>query len=624
MKKTDIQKSMMEYALEYARRGLAVFPVHTVIDGKCSCEKDCHSPGKHPLTIKGFRNATTDESTIQNWWGRWPDANIGIATGRESGVIVLDIDKEKGGFESLKVLKGKYGKLFQKVKVKTGGGGAHIYYKYPVGHDDIIRNASGLSKLGGIDVRADGGYAVAPPSQHISGLCYEWKAGRSIFEAEMAEAPAWLLELLKKPNEPIDSLADDASNDYRSNAGEWVIGALRSLKEGNRNDTFARLTGKLRRGGLSANEISELLEPHALKASFPIRELVEEVHGICTRYPETSIPNRPYISKGSIEVFEPVRIADFPEPPPQEWIVEKLIPRGHTTVLYADGAQGKTFLTTVLASCLALGLPFIELKTQQTNVLYLDWEMSRADYLRRAYPVARGLGFDNLVDGIFYAEPHAGLLDILENVYQYTQEHDIEIIMVDSLGLAAGIDPESANQVVPFFRALKSFGVTCLLLDHQAKLQQGQAYGQKTIFGSAYKFNLSRSVFQLQKTCAQKEFMDLVLRPTKNNLGQLEQPIAMRLIFGPDSKIIKLVPREADPSELMETTSVKDHIMVELGVSGPATAEEIAESIEKSRSTVTNALGELKNAGLIEVCGKGGKMNNAPIYRLKEPLKGNV
>src|SRR5207245_1376875 len=60
-------------------------------DGTCSCRRaDCHSPGKHPRTINGLRDASTDPSEIAGWWQGWPSANIGLAI--PDGYVVLDID----------------------------------------------------------------------------------------------------------------------------------------------------------------------------------------------------------------------------------------------------------------------------------------------------------------------------------------------------------------------------------------------------------------------------------------------------------------------------------------------------------------------------------------------------
>src|SRR5262245_28545135 len=97
--------SMLDAALAYAHRGWSVLPVHTVTNGQCTCGNvTCASPGKHPRTAHGVKDATSDEATIRQWWSQWPKANIGIATGAISGLVVLDIDPRHGGDESLQQL----------------------------------------------------------------------------------------------------------------------------------------------------------------------------------------------------------------------------------------------------------------------------------------------------------------------------------------------------------------------------------------------------------------------------------------------------------------------------------------------------------------------------------------
>ena len=91
-------------ALAYVRMGWAVFPLHSVRDGKCTCKKpQCKDQGKHPRTHHGFKDASKDPEQIKSWWKQWPDANVGVRTGSESGIWVLDVDKDedKNGFATV-------------------------------------------------------------------------------------------------------------------------------------------------------------------------------------------------------------------------------------------------------------------------------------------------------------------------------------------------------------------------------------------------------------------------------------------------------------------------------------------------------------------------------------------
>ena len=82
-------------AVAYAERGWRVFPLHWIReDGSCSCEKGCEptKAGKHPLTAHGLKDASADPQHVERWWRATPAANIGIVTGKESGLVVLDVD----------------------------------------------------------------------------------------------------------------------------------------------------------------------------------------------------------------------------------------------------------------------------------------------------------------------------------------------------------------------------------------------------------------------------------------------------------------------------------------------------------------------------------------------------
>jgi hypothetical protein len=164
--------------MAYAQMGFAVFP--------------CAPQGKAPLTAHGVKDATKDLEVIRALWSAHPGANVSIATGAISGIIVLDIDPRHGGDDTLAALQAQNGKLPETPTVLTGGGGLHFYFRHPGG---VVPNSAG--KIGqGIDVRCDGGYVVAPRSVHESGNRYLWEVSSRINEVPLGELPAWLLKLM--------------------------------------------------------------------------------------------------------------------------------------------------------------------------------------------------------------------------------------------------------------------------------------------------------------------------------------------------------------------------------------------------------------------------------------------
>ena len=167
---------LLRAALAYAGRGVPVFP--------------CEPSAKRPLTRNGHWDATTDPRVIERWWKRWPSANVGVPTGKKSGVVVLDVDVDDGGLESLAKLERAGAPAPKTARARTGGGGIHVFFRYPRGTE--IRNSAGL--LGpGLDVRGEGGYVVVPPSRTQSS--YQW-----VDRSPLAEA-SWLIERLAEGEE---------------------------------------------------------------------------------------------------------------------------------------------------------------------------------------------------------------------------------------------------------------------------------------------------------------------------------------------------------------------------------------------------------------------------------------
>lgn len=238
---------MKQRALELVSFGWRVIPLHGVIrdrEGRawCTCSKPqhCPSPAKHPRTPHGLKNASVDERWIEAWWRKWPAANVGVATGAQSGLVVLDVDAAHGGEDSLDELLSEHGKLPETAEVLTGGGGRHIYFRHP---GSEIRNSAG--KLGsGLDVRGDGGYVVGPGSAHISGRTYDWEASSDPEQVGVAPMPRWLIERCARKSD---------SSGCSVTLTEGVV------QEGGRNAWLTSLAGSLRRRGVGELAIARAL-----------------------------------------------------------------------------------------------------------------------------------------------------------------------------------------------------------------------------------------------------------------------------------------------------------------------------------------------------------------------------
>jgi hypothetical protein len=183
----------LRYALRYTELGFRVVPLHSVrADGGCTCGRpECTSQGKHPRMPEWQKHATTDTGTVTGWWERWPDANVGIATG--GPFFVLDVDPDKGGDVSLAQLTAEHGPLPTTPTQRTGSGGTHYLFGAPF----PVTNSAGRVAPG-LDIRGEGGQIVVAPSVSARGP-YVWTVSPA---TPPADAPGWLLERLRAAPAP--------------------------------------------------------------------------------------------------------------------------------------------------------------------------------------------------------------------------------------------------------------------------------------------------------------------------------------------------------------------------------------------------------------------------------------
>lgn len=221
-------------ALGYANQGFYVFPVHTMAEGRCTCDDPaCNNPAKHPLTKNGLLDATDNATVIRNWWMQAAQANVAIRTGPESRVWVLDLDGA-AGLADLETLEIQHGPLPTAPMVLTGGGGRHVYFALP--KDRNVQNRTQCHGMS-IDVRGNGGYVIAPPSIHESGRRYDWE--RDIGEIDPPLAPAWLLKWV----------TNEGSHGQTLGAGKVLVVQDDDLEsapgapKGQRHDQLCRLVG---------------------------------------------------------------------------------------------------------------------------------------------------------------------------------------------------------------------------------------------------------------------------------------------------------------------------------------------------------------------------------------------
>lgn len=246
---SSVPKTLAEWALWYAENGFAVFPLRPRT--------------KDPITAHGFKDAVTDLGQVRAWWGKTPDANIGIATGNMSGGLLVidcdvDEDRDEDGLRTLNSWENEHGALPETATVITGRGGQHLFYRT----DEPISISQDMTedKHIGIDIRCNGGYIVAAPSVHPNGNTYELQ---DYFEdVPIAAADENVLEFVRWVQAKSKK---DGSSTAKGNASEGKTYAEGfnlpdEIREGERDRTLFDLARYLHRTRVSKEMAKELIQ----------------------------------------------------------------------------------------------------------------------------------------------------------------------------------------------------------------------------------------------------------------------------------------------------------------------------------------------------------------------------
>jgi hypothetical protein len=271
--------------LRYARQlGWRMLPVWWLDNGVCACPDGagCKSPGKHPLLKDWRRRASRDERILQRWLERWPACNWAVSTGSGSGssVLALDVDTER----SLVELERKHGpmpEIFVQSWTGSGNGRWQAFFSYPT--SCTIGNSAG--RLGpGLDVRANGGYAIVPPSRTRGR--YVWALDRSPLRLPPGPAPDWLIALLDSSAAEVIHLPRQGWSSH-ARAIDAELAILATARKGSRNDALNLASFNLLRfaadGRLPASAIADTLERVASSTGLEQREIRATIRSAATK-----------------------------------------------------------------------------------------------------------------------------------------------------------------------------------------------------------------------------------------------------------------------------------------------------------------------------------------------------
>jgi hypothetical protein len=425
----------------------------------------------HPrLAPRGFKNATTDPTIIKRWWRDAPRANVGVVTGSESGLVVIDVDP---GAPNLSLPSTR--------KVKTPRGGVHVYYKHP---GNFIPNSAG--KLAEhVDVRGDGGYVVAPPSV-VNKKRYRLLTRRSVASL---------------PPELLPALGTGRANPDRPASGRALPGG--------RHETLVSMAGRLRSHGLDGDAIYAILQPFNERACVPPKnrsDVHRIAHDIAGRYApdEASIETEILRELRRLEVRQEAqrRIAaaragsqyqfpaagrtledDLAHPPvAQKYTVAELHTAGGNTLLVAQFKAGKTTLALNLIAALADEEPFLgayDVTKLSGSIAWWNYELS-ADMAREWI---RDIGVRNpqrVAEPLHLRGAMVPLWqdDVAERAVKWLRDNEVEFWIIDPAARAMRglVDNENDNsQIAAFTDALDQIKREAGVLDLVLPTHMGRA-----------------------------------------------------------------------------------------------------------------------------------------------------
>ncbi len=571
----NITLTMLEHALGWAKRGFHVFPIYEMTaDGHCSCSapKPCvrDVPGKHPRIKNNLALSTTDERQIREWWTRWPNANIGIATGTElpdgGYLMVLDTDPRHDGDQTLHLLEDKYGSLPETPRNLTGGiGGEHRYLRVqkPIGS-----SAGELGVGRGVDVKCLGGYVIAPPSNHKSGRRYECDAGADFDDVPIAQAPEWLLVLADRPKGP--------SKSTPATADVFI--------EGGRHNAILSMAGVMRRKGLLPSEmLPTLLALNEGRCRPPLDgSAVRSIAESSTWAPQDPLAaNDPWNLMTTEQIFAPL--------PPYPWLIKGLhVAPGRITLLCGYADVGKTVIAMTWALSVASGRPVWDVfhPDQSGRVLHLNGEIGSYIARERYQRLARGAAVDEsaLIDSgalVLANYPNVRLDDRDFEAKLALQCEGFRLVIIDSLRAFSGALDEKAKEIgvalLMLARVSQATGATIVVLHHNRKPSKDDVGGAKmAISGSSSILGGAECAFVMTST---EKGGPILVQHERSPVGNLMPDFGLK---------IEDVSQGADPRWGLRVVHLEPEQLAELSERAEAARDKVV--VEKAKLAVIGVL----------------------------------
>lgn len=566
---------MQQAALDYLRRGYSVIPV---------------GRNKRPLLTswKEFMERPPSEEVIRKWFSN-RQANIAIVTGSVSGdLAVLDIDHQEAA-EALIPLFEDRAPL-----VRTPRGGLHIYLR------EQARSRSRPVQPGVADLKAEGGYVLAPPSRTDRGSYV------SINE-------------LSKPHFVSDAWAF-AAGAFRSNVQRpdsarvepeqtsWLIAALNGAAKGERNDMAARIAGHLRHENVPLEVARFLIQVYSERCQppFPQGEAEQVLKGVYGRY----APGR---SSPAMTVEEPDRefslipassLISRPQTP-RRWVIENLLPVGGTLLIAAEAGASKSWLGLHLVRSVASGHRLLgRLATDTGPAIYVDEEMGQDELQRRLAALASAQpGADDQVHVSYLAGLRLSSPAWVSRLEQEIARLRPKVVVLDTLRAVYAGDENSSQEMRGLFNVLRTlrrdYACAFVLLHHKRK-QGANGDSLHLIRGSSDIAAAVDSILTIQRKDGA-----FLLRHVKSRTGPQLEPLSLSLV-DTDGGGVVLAVRDSDDTSQESGTSKRrlaEQTVLDELQGGPRSRGHLEEQVKAegiAARTFAAALDGLLGEGMIQ------------------------
>lgn len=562
----------LAWALKYASKGWRVFPIKP-------------RQKQPPLISDNLVRASSDPEQITRWWTEWPDANIGVVTGES--FFVFDTDPRNGGDQTRAHMVQTHGAFPDTLAQITGGNGRQEFFSMP---EQAVIKSGPLYGSPGIDIKADGGYVLLPPSVHPSGKRYDWD-GLDAEDAPIQAAAAWLIEAVCAHPNGHEHLPED----------------LKNVQEGRGHYSCKSLAIGMADMGAPENVIAAAVATHDQQnCPQPARSLQkaeksaqELAHWAVTH----RTPDPRWLSKGpqgeealpapterehSIMAYD----ANVPEPKP---ILDPVLYPG-LTLLGGRPKVGKSWLALQLGIAVVNQLKLGGYLTVQKKCrcLYVSLEDRRPQLKKRLHHLVPDASYLEGLDLIYHLEPlMAGGAAQLD---QTLTADPVDVLIVDSL-LAAVRQAGRKNQdimqsdynIIGTLRELATkHGIAVVVVAHTRKM--GGDF-LDLIQGTTGTTAAADAIWVLQRTPEGKATLSVTGREVPQNVFGLEraQDSPAWVITGEGDEVTQSDARQ-DIIQLLRDKGGKKGMK----------PSDIARNLHKGISNINRLLAALCELGMVE------------------------